>query len=44
MGTSVPIIYHLLIIVIVQMVVMICAIPFTEAALKRNFDDLGKHR
>jgi uncharacterized membrane protein len=33
-----------LIIVIVQMVVMICAIPFTEAALKRNFDDLGRHR
>ena len=33
-----------LIIVIVQMIVMICAIPFTEAALKRNFDDLGRHR
>lgn len=33
-----------LIIVIAQMIVMICAIPFTEAALKRNFDDLGKHR
>ena len=33
-----------LIIVIVQMVVMICAIPFTEEALKRNFDDLGRHR
>jgi len=33
-----------LIIVIAQMIVMICAIPFTEAALKRNFDDLGRHR
>lgn len=33
-----------LIIVIAQMVVMICAIPFTEAALKRNFDDLGRYR
>ena len=33
-----------LIIVIIQMVVMICAIPFTEEALKRNFDDLGRHR
>ena len=33
-----------LIIVIAQMVVMICAIPFTEAALKRNFNDLGRHR
>ncbi len=33
-----------LIIVIAQMIVMICAIPFTEAALKRNFYDLGRHR
>ena len=33
-----------LIIVIAQIVVMICAIPFTEAALKRNFDDLGRRR
>jgi uncharacterized membrane protein len=33
-----------LIIVIAQMIVMICAIPFTEATLKRNFDDLGRHR
>ena len=31
-------------IVIAQMIVMICAIPFTEAALERNFDDLGRHR
>nr|WP_270302951.1 SdpI family protein [Baileyella intestinalis] len=33
-----------LIIVVAQMVVMICVIPFTETALKRNFDDLGRHR
>ena len=33
-----------MIIVITQMIVMICAIPFTEAALKRNFNDLGRHR
>ena len=33
-----------LIIVIAQMIAMICAIPFTEAALERNFDDLGRHR
>lgn len=33
-----------LIIVIAQMVIMICVIPFTETALKRKFDDLGRHR
>ena len=33
-----------LIIVIAQIIVMICAIPLTEAALKRNFDELGRHR
>ena len=33
-----------LIIVIAQMIVMICAVPLTEAALKRNFDELGRHR
>ena len=33
-----------LIIAIAQIVVMICAIPLTEAALKRNFDELGRYR
>ena len=33
-----------LIIVIAEGVVMICVVPFTEAALKRNFDDFGRHR
>ena len=33
-----------LVIIIVQMAVMICVIPATEAALKRNFDDEGRRR
>lgn len=32
------------VIIILQCVVMISAIPETEAALRRNFDDSGKHR
>ena len=32
------------VIIILQCVVMISAIPATEAALRRNFDDSGKHR
>ena len=36
--------YAGLIIVILQSIVIICVIPMTEAALKRNFDENGKRR